>query len=212
MARTNKKAQSDRSKSGARLEGAVRLLLEQLLEKSPKLDKAFRVAEKPERKILLRYDGASEDYPWLPDFMVIHIATNAVVLIGGAKTSLRERYPVDALPWDYCRRKYAGGLLYFQVTVSEKESDTLEQIRQFMHAKRARFGDLLPLLFSTKDPDSENEAKRVIAKHLHRILALQDKDLGADKFPRPCYAVPPNKSISRSKSKPDEEQPALLFK
>jgi len=210
MSRSNKKAQSDRTKSGARLEASVRLLLAQLLEDSPKLENAFRVAEKQECKILLRYPGAAKDFRWLPDFMIIHIGTGAVVLIGGAKTSLRERYPVDALPWYRCSQIYTGELLYFQATISEKDSNTVEQIRQFMQEKRDVFGDLLPILFSTSDPDSKIRAKAAITKHLYRILTLQDEDL--DKFPRSCYAVPRGKSISRSTSKPDDEQPSLLFK
>lgn len=210
MSRSNKTGQSDRSKNGRRLEDDVRRMLNELVEKSPKLDNAFRIAEKKECKIRLRYPGATKDKIWLPDFMIIHEASGAVVVIGGAKASLRERYPVDALPWDYCRRAYTGGLLYFQATSREHDTDTLEQIREYSQEQRMLYGDLLPLFFSTKDPDSEIKAAAVITKYLNQILKLGLADL--DRFPKSCYEEKHNKSISRNKSKLDEEQPILLFK
>lgn len=210
MARSNKAGQSDRTKNGARLEADVRLLLTQWLESSPELDKAFKVAAKKECRIPIRYPGAIVDFVWLPDFMIVHEPSGAVVVIGGAKASLRERYPVDGLPWDYARRIYPGGVLYFQATVREIKKHTSEKIRQTMQAKRDVYGDLLPLLFSTKDPDSEIKAGEVITNHLFSFLRSTHKDLS--KFPRSCYQEQCTKSISHGKSKPDEEQSSLLFK
>ncbi len=161
--RDNRQGQSDRSKGGNAFENEFRRIVQSWLEDEG-LDDEFDLIKKKRYSYLFR--GAAEPYLLKPDLTIVHAATETVVIHGGAKISLRERYKQDALESLFLREIHPQSI-YIEAFARENEGDSAEAIGQKLNPIRQQFVPyFFATLMSTRIPESMDIAKQVVVQHL----------------------------------------------
>jgi hypothetical protein len=172
IAKTNNKAQSRKSRDGWVFEEGMINRIQDIIDQV-KLGDIFDVVHYTNsiKYFPIMFPGG--EAPWFakPDAGVIHKITKEILVLGGAKTSFRERLMQDIVACQSIKEQFnwlLPNMIWIEQTEWERRMPD-QRLRKHLRRLNDQFGGIMTI-YSVKNIESENVAMKKIVNHLKEFV------------------------------------------